>query len=211
MRDITLSDKNILIYRIIFAALSWFFMILSASIYAFNYGSVLPWFNVFKSFSYQTNLIITIWLTLAIVWHNKPESLERITGLLKGAFTMYITITFVVFAVLLSPFSQPTGFAAFNNLVIHYIIPIAFIVDWVLTETKMRYKWSYLPYWILYPLCYIVFAVIHGTFTGNYVYYFLDISALGFLVFFLFVSVLIVFGIALGCLYIWINRKRTEG
>ncbi len=146
MKNLTLSSKNLLIYRIVFATLSWFTLIASASIYAFTYGSVLPWFNSFKAFTMQTNLIVTIWLTLAIIWHNKPESLDKIMGPLKGAFTMYITITFVVFAILLSPFYQPTGFAAFSNFILHYVTPIAFIVDWVLTENKVRYKWNYLPY-----------------------------------------------------------------
>lgn len=210
MKNLTLSSKNLLIYRIVFAGLSWFTLIASAVIYASTYGTVLPWFNSFKAFTMQTNLIVTIWLTLAIIWHNKPESLDKIMGPLKGAFTMYITITFVVFAILLSSFYQPTGFAAFSNLVLHYITPIAFIVDWGLTEIKVQYKWNYLLYWIIYPLCYIIFAVIHGTITGNYLYYFLDISALGILGFVMFVSILIAFGLALGCLYILINRKRTK-
>ncbi len=210
MKNITLSNTNLLIYRIIFAGLSWFTLIASAVIYAITYGVVLPWFNGFKAFTMQTNLIVTIWFTLAIIWYNKPETLDKISGPLKGAFTLYITITFVFFAVLLSSFYQPTGFAAFSNLVLHYITPIAFIVDWVLTETKVRYEWNYMLYWIIYPICYVLFAVIHGTFTGNYLYYFLDINALGIFGFFIYISILIAFGIALGCLYIAINRKRTK-
>lgn len=209
MNDWMISNRNVLIYRITFAVLSWFTFIASIVIYAVTIGPILGWFNGFKAFTMQTNLIVTIWLTLAILWHNKPEFLKKIEGPLKGAFTMYITITFVVFAILLSPFYHPTGFAAFSNLILHYITPIAFIIDWVLTETKVRYKWNYLPYWIIYPLCYIIFAIIHGTITGSYIYYFLDISALGILGF-VSISILIVFGIALGSLYIAINRKRTR-
>ena len=210
MKESTVSNKTILIYRIIFATLSWFTLFASYIINSLTTGSLLLWFNSFKAFTIQTNFIVTIWLTLAILWHNKPESLEKIEGPLKGAFTMYITITFVIFAILLSPFYQPTGFAAFSNIVLHYITPIAFIIDWVLTEIKVQYKWKYLPYWILYPLCYIIFAIIHGTFTGSYIYYFLDINALGIFGF-VSISILIAFGIALGCLYIAINRKRTRG
>jgi hypothetical protein len=210
MKNLTLSGRNLLIYRVIFAALSWFVYIASPIIYAVTYGRpILEWFNSFIAFTIQTNFIVTIWWTLAIIWHNKPESLKMITGPLKGAFTMYITITFVVFAVLLSLFYQPTGWAAFTNLVLHYITPIAFIVDWVLTENNVQYKWKYMLFWIIYPLGYIIFAVIHGTITGNYIYYFLDIVTLGIPMFFIFVSVLIVFGLALAYLYIWINRKRT--
>ena len=210
MKSINLSSKTILIYRIIFASLSWFTLITSAVIYTVSIGSILEWFNSFKAFTMQTNLLVTIWFTLAIIYYNNTEILDKITGPLKGAFTMYITITFVVFAILLSPFYQPTGYAAFSNIVLHYITPIAFIVDWVFTENKVRYKWNYLIYWIIYPLCYIIFIIIHGTFTGSYLYYFLDISELGIPVFFIFVSTLVAFGIGLACLYILINRKRTR-
>jgi len=210
MKNITLSSNTILIYRIFFAGLSWFTFIASAVNYALNYGPILEWFNSFIAFTMQTNLFVTIWLTLAILWHNKPETLEKITGPLKGALTLYITITFIFFAILLAPFYQPTGWAAFSNLVLHYITPIAFIVDWILTETKLRYKWSYMLYWIIYPIGYLVFVFIRGMFTGNYIYYFLDITALGILGYAFFVSILLAAGIVLGNIYIAINRKRTK-
>jgi hypothetical protein len=153
--------------------------------------------------------MVTIWLTLAIIWHNKPDTLEKIMGPLKGAFTLYISITFLFFAVLLSWMYQPTGFAAFTNLILHYITPIAFIIDWVLTENEKRYKWKYLLYWIIYPIGYLVFAFIHGTFTGNYLYYFLDASVFGILIL-VVVSLLVGVGSILGCIYILVNRKRIK-
>ncbi|MHA2394129.1 MAG: Pr6Pr family membrane protein [Promethearchaeota archaeon] len=209
MSDRLVSSKLILIYRIIFAALSWVTFLLSAIYYSITYGELLPWFNGFKSFTMQTNLMVTIWLTSAIIWNNKPEVLEKITGLLKGAFTLYITITFLFFAVFLSFLYIPTGFAAYTNLIFHYITPIAFIVDWVLTEIKIKYRWNYLFYWIIYPIGYLVFAFIHGAFTGSYIYYFLDISVLGILALAV-VPFLVVLGSIIGCVYIFVNRKRTE-
>ena len=204
-----MNNKQILIYRIIFAALSWFTFITSAINFSITDGELLPWFNGFKSFTMQTNLLVTIWLTLAIILHNKPETLEKIMGGLKGAITLYISITFLFFAVLLSWTYTPTGFAAFNNLVFHYITPIAFMVDWVLTENKKRYKWNYLLYWIIYPIGYLVFVFIHGTFTGDYIYYFLDPSAFGILII-VVVVLLVGIGIILGCIYIFVNRKRVK-
>ncbi|MFW9895947.1 MAG: Pr6Pr family membrane protein [Candidatus Thorarchaeota archaeon] len=208
MRELILSDKNALIYRIIFAGLSWFTLIASAIYYSISYGVFLPWFNQYKSFTMQTNLMITIWLTLAIIWHKKPETLNKITGPLKGALTLYITITFLFFAVFLSFLYTPTGFAAYTNLIFHYILPIAFIIDWVLTENKIKYRWNYLLYWIIYPIGYVVFVFIHGAFTGDYLYYFLDISALGILAFAV-IPFLILLGLIIGFVYIFINRKRT--
>jgi len=212
MKNITLSRNTILVYRILFAGLSWFTFIASVVIYGLFYGPILEWFNSFKAFTIQTNFMVTIWLTLAILWHNKPETLEKITGLLKGAFTVYISITFIFWAVLLAPFyPPPIGWAGFTNLVFHYITPIAFIVDWILTENKLRYKWKYLPLWVFtYPVCYQAFVIIHGTFTGNYIYYFFDVNALGISGVAIFISIIFTTGIILGSLFIAINRKRTN-
>ncbi len=210
MKKITLSHKTILIYRIIFATLSWFTIITGAINNSITSGLPLIWLVSFKYYTMQTNLMVSIWFTLAIIWYNKPESLEKISGPLKGAFTLYITTTFIFFAILLQIFYQPTGWAAFSNIVLHYITPIAFIGDWVLTETKIKYKWNYLPYWTIYPLCYLVFSLMHGVFTDDYLYPFLDISSLGSLGYLLIICFLIGVGVALGCLYIWINRKRVK-
>ncbi len=211
MKDFDLSKNTVLIYRIIFGGLSWFTFIAGVIIYGLFYGPFYEWFNSFRAFTIQTNFMIMIWYTLAILWHNKPESLERITGLLKGAFTVYISITFIFFAILLAPFYHPTGWAAFSNIVFHYVAPIAFIVDWILTENKSRYKWKYLLYWIgIYPVCYLVFIFIHGALTGSYVYYFFDINALGIFGVTIFSSIIMITGIGLACAYIAINRMRTK-
>ncbi|KKK88288.1 hypothetical protein LCGC14_2744670, partial [marine sediment metagenome] len=85
--------------------------------------------------------------------------------------------------------------AAFNNLIVHYIIPIAFIIDWVLTEIKIRYQWSDLWYWIIYPIGYIVF---------------LDVIELGIIVYAYIISILILSSLSLGSLYILINRRRMN-
>jgi hypothetical protein len=211
MKDFDLSNNTVLIYRIIFGGLSWFTFIAGIIIYGLFYGPFYEWFNSFRAFTIQSNFMVVIWYTLAILWYNKPESLEKITGLLKGAFTAYISITFIFFAILLAPFYHPTGWAAFSNLVFHYIAPIGFIVDWILTENKTRYKWKYLLYWIgIYPVCYLVFIFIHGAFTGNYIYYFFDINALGIFGVTIFVSIIMTTGIGLGSAYIAINRMRTK-
>jgi len=205
MKNITPSSRIILIYRIILLALTLFTIIAGWSINTIESG-----LNGFKYYTMQTNLMVSVWLILAIVWHNKPESLKKITGPLKGAITLFITTTFIFFAILLAPLYQPTGFAAFSNIVLHYLTSIAFIVDWILTETKTQYKWKYLPYWTIYPLCYLLFSFIHGSFTGNYIYPFLSINQLGILGYIISVSALVGVGIGLGSMYIAINRKRAK-
>ncbi len=205
MRKISLTEKQILVYRLIFAGLSWFVLIsLPITNMSLNY------FISYKYYTMQTNLMVSIWWILAIVWYDKPDKLKKISGILKGALTLYITVTFLIFALLLSWMYQPTGYAAFTNLVLHFITPIAFIIDWILTEKEIEYQWKHLAYYVSYPIGYLIFAVIHGTFTGDYLYYFFDINALGIIGFIGFVSFLVVFFLGLGSIYIKINRKRIN-
>jgi hypothetical protein len=210
MNDWTIPNKYILIYRIICTALSWFTIITGWFINAIISGDPLSWVIGFRYYTMQTNLMVTIWFTLAIFWYNKPESLEKIMGPLKGAFTLYITTTFVFFAILLQAGYQPTGWAAFSNLILHYITPILFIFDWILTENKLRYKWSYIPYWIIYPIGYLIFSLLHGIFTGDYIYPFLDIISIGFVGYLIIMCLLLGLGIFFACCYILINRWRTS-
>jgi hypothetical protein len=210
MKSITLSNKSILIYRILFLGLALFTIITGWIINSISSGNPLIWLSGFKYYTMQTNLMVIIWLILAIIWHNKPESLKRIMGRLKGAITLYITTTFVFFALLLQMFYHPTGWAAFSNVVLHYITPIAFIGDWVLTEIKIRYKWKYLPYWTIYPILYLLFSLMHGEQTGDYLYPFLNIREIGTSGYLISICFLIGVGIALACLYIAVNRKRTR-
>lgn len=210
MKKMKDSSIYVLIYRIIILALTLFTLITGWVISAVSSGNPFIWLNGFKYYTVQTNIMVSIWLILAIVWYKKPASLKKIMGLLKGALTLYITTTFVFFAILLQIFYQPTGFAAFSNIVLHYAVPIAFIVDWALTETDLRYKWIYLPYWTIYPVCYLLFSFIHGTITGDYIYPFLDISRWGILGYTINVSLIVGAGIAMGSIYIAVNRKRTK-
>ena len=210
MKNMKLSNKTILVYRICVAALTWFTLISGWAISAIESGIPLIWLNGFRYYTTQTNIMVSVWLVLAIIWYKKPEALKRIQGPLKGAFTLFITTTFVFFAILLQRLYFPTGFAAFANIMLHYLIPIAFIIDWILTETEIRYKWKYLAYWTMYPIGYLMFSFIHGSFTGDYIYPFLNVDQIGIIGYIIILSFLIGVGLVIGSLYIGINRKRTN-
>ena len=210
MKNIPNSNIILFIFRIGIVTLTLFTIIAGWVMSAIISGNPISWLIGFKYYTTQTNILVTIWLILAIIWFYKPESLNKISGRLKGAITLYITTTFVFFAILLQIFYHPTGFAAFSNFILHYFTPIAFIVDWVLTETEIRYKWNYLLSWMMYPLGYLVFSLVHGLITGDYLYPFLNLIELGILGYVISVSLIVGAGVGMGCIYIAINRFRTK-
>ncbi len=204
------SDMIIFTYRVILAIFSW--LILGIMFYR-NVASqssissgIVTAIDSYKYYSRQTNLFVALWYSFALIFHSKPIILKKIRGMLKGAITVYITVTFAVFAVMLSSLYHPTGIDSFLSLCSHYLIPILFVADWFLSETEVDYKWRYLGYWIIYLLSYLVFTIIYAQITNNYLYPFLNIENLGLSKFIFNTSILIFVALFFGTLFIATNK-----
>jgi hypothetical protein len=188
------------IIRIVILGFSW-----SSFIITFALGGDFGF--TFSTYTYQSNLMVLIWLTLAVILQERNSDHWFFSEKIRGAITLYITVTFIIFAILLAPLYHPTGIAAYQNLVLHYLIPVAFILDWVLTESRRDYNWTYIIYWLVYPLCYLVFSIIREAITHESIYYFLSMSEYGVPIFIAICFGLAGFFLGLGALYVFINKK----
>ncbi|XEO78697.1 hypothetical protein WKT22_03736 [Candidatus Lokiarchaeum ossiferum] len=194
--------KSLWILRIIFCLMGWIILIYdiatSKSLFLFLFYTI------------QSNFLVAVWLLLAILWDRKPEKYQKLTGLVRGGITLYITVTFLIFAILLAPLMPPDYAFDITNILFHYLIPVYFIVDWFLTERDTRYKWNYLPKWLIYPISYLILTLIYGLFTGFYPYFFIDPSSLGVGPYILSILGMTAFYLILGSIFIGINRKFTQ-
>ena len=211
MKDWKHTRTLILIYRIILCLLVWTTLILMFYDGASKYPAALDGFlrglYAYRYYTMQTNLFVAIWLTLAIIFHFKPDKLAKIKGTIKGGLTIYIFITFVIFAIMLSDDYNPDKIISiFTNITSHYVIPILFFIDWMFTEKTVQYKWRNLGFWLIYPFLYLILSIVHGTITGKYLYPFLDIPTMGLGKYFLAIGILIIGYIALGSIFVLSNR-----
>ena len=133
-----------------------------------------------KYFTYQSNFFIMVWVALALLWRNDPEKLKKIYGPLHAILTVYISVTFLVYGIILAPLSNPTGAEVYLNIIHHYLNPVVFILDFFYTERK-NYSWKVVGPMIIYPHLYLVFSFIMGSYitVGDYIYPFLDFAKLG--------------------------------
>jgi len=203
--------KLVLSYRIILGLFTWAILILMFVRTALTKPDALSGFiagiTSYRYYTMQTNLLAAIWLTCAVIFHSNFERLKKIEGVFKGAITIYILITFLGFAIMLSSLYTPTTpYGITTNIAIHYVIPIAFFVDWFFIISKIEYKFVYLPIWIIYPILYVIWSVINGKFLGSYLYPFLDPDALGLGYYFLSLGILIAVFLVLGTTLILIRR-----
>lgn len=179
----------------------WFRLILLILIIS---GIQTKWIS--PMFTIQSNIGVFIWLCFAVLFDNKPDLLNKIRGVFRGAVTLYITVTFLVFAILL----QGSGYFSYESLILHYIVPIGFIIDWILTERDVNYRWSFLLIWIIYPIVYLVLTMIEGAKSGFYPYFFLDIGVLGLGMFIMWVLILVAVFVILGMIFIIINHRLYQ-
>ena len=109
-----------------------------------------------------SNLLVVIF-TGYLLWkmrregdHWQSSSLLR----LKGAITMSIMITCVIYHFMLAPLT--TDFYRLENFLCHYIVPIWVLVDTIIFDKSRQYKWFDPMLWTSLPLFYMIFAILNG-------------------------------------------------
>jgi hypothetical protein len=128
--------------------------------------------NYFSYFTIQSNLIGAAALLAAA-----STDFRRRAGAwrdrLRGAAAVYLTTTFVVFAVLLSGIDVDTALP-WVDTVLHKIVPIMVVADWIVDPPTARITIGRSLTWLMYPLIWLVYTVLRGLVTGWYPYPFLD-------------------------------------
>ena len=152
--------------------------------------------GLFRYYTLQSNLIVLATFTLLLIGKFKFPK-HYIIGV-----AVYITVTFSVFALMLSATYQPTGWNQVSNILSHYITPllvIGYVIKYRL-EFDVKMKDSLL--WILYPVAYILFMIIFGSITNDYLYPFFQLHVVGLTAFILTLFVLVFYFLGLSFLFV---------
>jgi len=129
--------------------------------------------NFFSYFTIESNVLAVVSLLLgAFLVYAKKRSKKA--DYFRGAVTLYMVVTGIVFSVLLSGIEGITLTAVpWDNVVLHYIMPVAVALDWIADRpTYISFKKA-LP-WLLFPIIYLVYSLIRGAVIGWYPYPFLN-------------------------------------
>ena len=166
----------------------------------------------FSYFTILTNLIVAVCCTtLALQPDTRLGSFfakqKNIT-----AITVYIFVVGFVYNIILRFLWNPEGLQKVVDELLHSVIPILFLLYWLILVSKDELYFKNIFPWLIYPFVYAVYVIIRGSFSGFYPYPFIDVSQLGITkalinavmltVLFFFVSFLFV---AIGK---WVNKKK---
>lgn len=190
-------------------------------------------FGQLMYYTNQSNILCLIYFICAAVFVFKQIKTSGKTGAatfhprLKGAVVMAITVTFLIYWLLLNNSGFTMGdstavverdmIGTITNHLVHTIVPLMTIFDWVLFDPKGSFKKVDPLLWVAIPLVYYGFALIVAqtgyTFrdgSSRYPYFFLDSDLIGWGSVLMYVVGLVVAFIILGYIVLGIDRLLAK-
>jgi hypothetical protein len=127
--------------------------------------------NFFSFFTIDSNLLGATMLIVAAARWSSERSL--LVDLLRGAAVVYLSVTFIVFALLLAN-SDVDLALPWVDFVLHKLMPVVVLVDWLIDPPVQRLSVRQALLWLSFPAVWIVYTLIRGPLAGWYPYPFLD-------------------------------------
>jgi hypothetical protein len=130
-------------------------------------------FNYLGYFTNLSNIVAAIFLIISAVYLARSRKPTPQGDLLRGAATVYMTVTGLVYITLLS--GEDLGLLMpWVNILLHIIMPLGVIADWLYQPPLSKISAKRALWWLAFPLLFLGYTIIRGAATGWYPYPFLD-------------------------------------
>lgn len=196
-------------FALLIAGLAWIGIVLNVLTVWQGTGDLLRaiWL-LLGYFTILTNLIIG--LAFGMITLRGPEVVGP--RMLAG-IALSIILVGVVFALLLSGTTQLAGLTVLTNILHHQMTPVLVPVYWLIFARKGALRRVDPLLWALYPLAYLVTALLRGAAEGRFSYDFLDYTANGVpqvaLTCLVILLAFLAFGWLITLLDAWLARRGT--
>ena len=193
------------------AAVGWFALLLQLGIMLRNAASagtsLLAAAGSFLSFfTVLSNLLVALGLaaTIPAVPPRALQPLVKPPG--ATALAVYITVVGIVYSLVLRELWHPTGAQLVADILLHDVMPLAYVIYWLALVPKRTLGWRHIRPWLLFPAVYIAASLLRGALIHVYPYPFIDAGALGYQRVLGHVVVLFAGFLGLGLVYVAIDR-----
>ncbi len=132
----------------------------------------------FSFFTIQTNILVALVLTAFSIKSSPDEWLVH--PFVRSAVAVYIAMVGLVYVVLLRHLWAPQGAQWIADTVLHYVMPVGYMLFWLSCVRKTGLRWYDPLLWLIYPLFYLGFVLVRGKMSGFYPYPFIDARTLGY-------------------------------
>jgi hypothetical protein len=145
-------------------------------------GQGLSWgrgtLRFFAYFTIQTNILVALMLT-AFALRSRVEE-WTVHPFERSAIASYIAVVVLVYVTTLRTLWAPEGAQWLADVLLHYLMPLAYLAFWLFVMRKAGLRWYDPLLWLIYPVFHLGFVLVHGRWSGFYPYPFIDVSKLGY-------------------------------
>lgn len=198
------SKKFLVLYKLFFGLLA--FTALVTEVATLLDRGLFDAVNFFSYFTVLTNSFIAIIFFASAIATAAGKNNKL--GNLRAAATVYAVIVGVIFPALLAGI-QGVQFTAvpFDNLVLHYIMPVVVLIDFLIDRPKkISFKQGLV--WLWFPIAYAIYSLVRGAIVGWYPYPFLNPATNGYEGVAIVSVGIVVLSLAVTYAVTWLTRKR---
>ncbi len=136
--------------------------------------------NMFTFFTIDSNVIVgvtTLLLALPGGWKPAWSTVFRVFRL---AGLVAITITGVVYHLLLAGLAELTAWGTVADVLLHTVVPIMAVAGWLLFGPRGRTSPRIAVLALVFPVCWLAMTLVRGPIVDWYPYPFVDVADLGY-------------------------------
>lgn len=167
---------------ILVTVVAWFAVILQ--LYLMMQSTKIPLgetlVRFFSYYTILTNVLVAVYGTALLVKPSGRPGLFLIRPGPATAVAVYITIVGLVYNLVLRRLWDPEGWQWLVDELLHVVVPLLFILYWLVAIPKSALYWKRIPGWLIYPVVYAIFIFFRGAQSGFYPYPFINVTVLGY-------------------------------
>ena len=170
-------------YRVVVSALGWFAIILQYWLIASTRSGpdLVAWtINYFSFFTTIGNILVALAMTLPWLAPRSRLAQWLLRRSVRTVIVAYIIVVGLVYHLMLRNLYNPQGWRLACVIILHYVIPPLFIIDWLAFVQKRDLSWKILFGALALPVLYVAWTLVHGAFTGFYPYPFINVARFGY-------------------------------
>ena len=202
------ATKTNKIFLFVIAISGWFALVLQFYLIILNRVVSVPEtiIRYFSFFTILTNIIVVLYATFILLKPYSRLGKYFSRSNVVTAITVYIVVVGIIYNIILRNLWKPQGWDRVADELLHLVIPVLFLLYWLIFMPKSELKWKNTFPWLIYPLVYFVWVLIFGALSGFYPYPFINVKELGYKMALLNSGILTVGFLLLSLLFVAIDR-----
>lgn len=206
------EQRLLRVFLIVGSATGWFAIV--TQFYLIISNSSLPAFSVvvnfFSYFTILTNIIVALCFTVILTGQESSLGKFFLQPKILTAIAVYISIVGIVYNVVLRFIWDPQGLQRVVDELLHSVIPILFVLFWLMFVPKKVLGWRDAFSWLIYPIIYSLYIVVRGIYSGLYPYPFIDVNELGYSTVLLNTSIILLAFLFVSFLFISVGKALNR-